>query len=702
MKVLKPVSFAPEDILDPSALAAQLKNSQHPFIRRLYARFSAAAQAALETAGTGDPTALAQLLASEFSVLAASGESLHDPALLDGIALRKSTKWLIAKNPQGAELERLNRHLIQDAFPGELIHESCEFVEVQKAKGIEFRIYKEIRKLKTMWSQSFRITYQSAAGPGSAMAQNLEAARADLGRLADRVLAGKPVTTRKGSKERDEQAGQYREILAEVAKLGPQDAKGVLEWIREAVSAQFKLGARPLLDFVIYALTVLAKPVTRTALTACGEQYMAFYLARTDVELKTRRRQAAVVKRFCAAISRQVWQRRQHLAPATPAELLIDEIQTNDIQAWLNGLKLDWLTRRSRLDTVRAFFAYSRDALHALPPDRKTAAHLVPRPKPASNVQPVPAPVLSFINVWRILVNLQDLESVWFFALAVFAGLHQSEIGRLVWEHDIVWKDGWPIQVFIASGKGKDKHGNRLGVHVDLLPPLRQILKLGEGRKGKIVARKYLRQAKLTPLARSLQIAWAGSIMRHTFASNLFGLGCSFEEVARQMRNTVTVLKRHYYAPIAKPDAQRFFSLPLAIERFAALPLRRHFWNWKVLNEFRVEPDGTVRIDTVTIAPAAKPRRPLARIAWPDDLTLQVLLWEKSRNRIQRELGCGGSALPHRIRQRGLIAPPRDHFRHLSQNLPVEIPPAVLAAREALATRKFLGNPAVNPNEKAA
>jgi integrase len=432
--------------------------------------------------------------------------------------------------------------------------------------------------------------------------------------------------------------------------------------------------------------------------------FVQFAQARKDVAKKGIKCLVATVKRYAAAMPKLVHERNaaspaaDSPRPEPPLDVFVDDPQPNEVQAWLNSLKTSWKSRRDALDQVRAFLVYCRDALHALPPGLKTAAHVVPRTKPDSDAEPLPALVLSFRDVWRILVNLQDLETVWFFSLAVFAGLHQSEILRLVWEHDLVWKEGQPIQIFIASGKGKDKHDKRMGAYVKVQDPLGAILALGSGRTGKIIHRKGVRQT-LWVLAHRLKIAWAGSIMRHTFASNLLGSGRNFQDVASQLRNTVTILKRHYYAPLSELEVEWCFRMPIGVGRFANLPFQKRLWNWQQLYEFDMRPDGTVSITELPTAPSSgeEKKRVLkkrgARIVWPDDREMQVLLWDKTQAQIARELNCRSTTVSQRAAVLKLKVPAPGHWLRVKFGIPVEIPKEVLKAREALAVRKKAADP---------
>jgi hypothetical protein len=49
-----------------------------------------------------------------------SGTSIYDESRFQNVQLRPETRELLGKNPQGQELARLNKILIEDAYPGEL------------------------------------------------------------------------------------------------------------------------------------------------------------------------------------------------------------------------------------------------------------------------------------------------------------------------------------------------------------------------------------------------------------------------------------------------------------------------------------------------------------------------------------------------------------------------------------------------------
>jgi hypothetical protein len=185
--------------------------------------------------------------------------------------------------------------------------------------------------------------------------------------------------------------------------------------------------------------------------------------------------------------------------------------------------------------------------------------------------------------------------------------------------------------------------------------------------------------------------------MRHTFASNLLGSGRSFQEVADQLRNTVTILKRHYYAPLSELEVEWCFRMPIGVGRFANLPFQKRLWNWQQLYEFDLRPDGTVSITELPADPStggeSHPQTRVLKkrespIVWPDDLEMQVMLWEKPQPQIARALHCRPTTVSRHAAALKLKVPEAGHWSRVKFAIPVEIPEEVFKARKALAVRK--------------
>jgi len=110
--------FSVEDVTDLPLLAGKLKDPVRPFDVWLTAALSSPTRATLASyEGSGSaPEPLRTLLVEDLNGLL-GGPSLHTPQRFAGITLRPETVALLSANPQGDDLVRLNRRLLEDAYP---------------------------------------------------------------------------------------------------------------------------------------------------------------------------------------------------------------------------------------------------------------------------------------------------------------------------------------------------------------------------------------------------------------------------------------------------------------------------------------------------------------------------------------------------------------------------------------------------------
>jgi len=114
-------AFETRDIKDLGGLVKRLGNATRAFCLYLRNRFSARAQQLL-TRFTGEAEPDKGLTRTLIRVLNREvlRTSLYDANLFRGIPLTPATSSLVAENPTGADRVRLNRLLLEEAFPVEL------------------------------------------------------------------------------------------------------------------------------------------------------------------------------------------------------------------------------------------------------------------------------------------------------------------------------------------------------------------------------------------------------------------------------------------------------------------------------------------------------------------------------------------------------------------------------------------------------
>jgi len=138
--------FASDNIKDIVGLANKLRAEASPLAKYLAGKFSDRGQEAVAKAA--DPDAdldtLRSVFAGEMNRII-GGELIYDDVRFAGITLRRSTRKLLRKRPQGPPLVRLNKLLIEDAFllelyrrnaRGKIAEQQLATVHYFKKKGV--------------------------------------------------------------------------------------------------------------------------------------------------------------------------------------------------------------------------------------------------------------------------------------------------------------------------------------------------------------------------------------------------------------------------------------------------------------------------------------------------------------------------------------------------------------------------------------
>ena len=115
-------TFSAAEVVDLGSLTSKLKQSSRPIDAWLTRQLSPATQEALAKwqGQSSDKDLLQEALLGELNTKVIPGHAIFEQERFAGISLRDETKKLIAQNPRRSNLERLNRLLIEDAYPTEL------------------------------------------------------------------------------------------------------------------------------------------------------------------------------------------------------------------------------------------------------------------------------------------------------------------------------------------------------------------------------------------------------------------------------------------------------------------------------------------------------------------------------------------------------------------------------------------------------
>ena len=116
-------SFGSADVIDLSSLAKRISDKSDPVAAFLNGQLDDALKNQLAaysaSEAPADTKATTSALAKALTKLIQSG-SLYESGAFRGVALPAEIQELLKKNPRGASLTRLNRMLLQDAFPSEI------------------------------------------------------------------------------------------------------------------------------------------------------------------------------------------------------------------------------------------------------------------------------------------------------------------------------------------------------------------------------------------------------------------------------------------------------------------------------------------------------------------------------------------------------------------------------------------------------
>jgi hypothetical protein len=119
--VIPPSSFQLSDIRDPDSLAKKLQagsDAVSVFVTNSMGAYFLKQLAAYQP-GKGDTNHIRDLLAGSLQFVIVT-KDVYDSNRFQNVVLRPATEKLRKQNPSGEEARRLNRMLLEDAYPGEI------------------------------------------------------------------------------------------------------------------------------------------------------------------------------------------------------------------------------------------------------------------------------------------------------------------------------------------------------------------------------------------------------------------------------------------------------------------------------------------------------------------------------------------------------------------------------------------------------
>jgi fucose permease len=114
-------TFSSAEVVDIASLAGKLKKSERPFDTWLKNQLSPATQELLANRqDQNSDKELQKALLQDFNKTIIPNSFIFEQERFSNITLRNETKKLIEQSPHGSNLKRLNRLLLEDAYPSEL------------------------------------------------------------------------------------------------------------------------------------------------------------------------------------------------------------------------------------------------------------------------------------------------------------------------------------------------------------------------------------------------------------------------------------------------------------------------------------------------------------------------------------------------------------------------------------------------------
>jgi len=112
--------FLSSDVLNNKDLVSTIQHPDTPLSKYLVQKMCDGTGYGALTPSDASQERIASNIAERLNWLV-TGSGLYDPALFAGIQLRTETSALLASHPQGYDLRRVNRMLLEDVFPTQLV-----------------------------------------------------------------------------------------------------------------------------------------------------------------------------------------------------------------------------------------------------------------------------------------------------------------------------------------------------------------------------------------------------------------------------------------------------------------------------------------------------------------------------------------------------------------------------------------------------
>ncbi len=229
-------------------------------------------------------------------------------------------------------------------------------------------------------------------------------------------------------------------------------------------------------------------------------------------------------------------------------------ISTQDLSAWLDGLRVGPRTRRNMRTALVTLFSFAKQQGN-LPRDRQTEAELLPaRQRMNSTKREAVIGIYTPDDLRKILAGPENLRAM--FAIAAFAGIRAAEIHRLT------WGDIKSEHIVVSADRSKTA-SRRI---VPILPALAKWLEeLPRGddddRLCKNISHESAFSRAVTTAVRAAGVEPVHNGFRHSFCTYRLADIQNAAQVALEAGNSPAMLFRHYRELATRKDAEDWFSV---------------------------------------------------------------------------------------------------------------------------------------------
>ena len=224
----------------------------------------------------------------------------------------------------------------------------------------------------------------------------------------------------------------------------------------------------------------------------------------------------------------------------------LKDVRTQELDAWLRGLKVAPRTRNNFRTVIRSLFSFARDAGYLIK-GKPTEAESTTVAKQGDGEIEVFSP-----EEFSALLLAADSHLLPFLIFGGMAGLRSAEILRLKWE-DV----NWPESVIEIHGRISKTGGRRLA---PLVPAAAAWLNSYKNARGPVIGHIKLYE-RVEKLSESAGVPWKQNALRHSFCSYRMATLKDAPRVSYEAGNSVRIIQRHYDKVVTESQGKAWFSI---------------------------------------------------------------------------------------------------------------------------------------------